>query len=102
VLIALSFSQQGFAKGLMDLYLHFLHRSNIKIRFQEEVPVHFVQLVDTMIYKLKHNLLLFWYLLPLGWLYCVIHRKSASFLFLAAIFNIIVMSNYVYPHVFAQ
>ncbi|HXH19724.1 MAG TPA: hypothetical protein VNJ07_11645 [Chitinophagales bacterium] len=100
--LALAWTEKGLSYGLKDLFLHFLHRSNLSIRFHEEAPVSMVMLADTIIYKLKHNLLVFWYLLPLAWLYCLLKRKSVSFLLPAAAVNILLMSNYVYPHVFAQ
>ena len=102
VFLALAWSEKGLYEGGKDLFLQFLHRSNIEMRFEEETQISVVRLADIFIYKLKHNLLVFWYLLPLAWIFCFIHRKSIAFLLPAAVINILIMANYVGPHVFAQ
>jgi len=102
VFISLCWSQEGLMKGFQRLYAQFLFRVNAKTRYDWQSSLNLLTLLDVLVFKLKHNLLIFWYLLPLSWLYCLVKKKSVLFLVPAIIVHAILFKVYIFGQIFAQ
>lgn len=100
IIVFLSWTDNGFRDGFNELLLQFLHRSNISLRYSENVT--FIQLFLTLSRHLIYNMGILSIFLPFTYFYIFIKKNPALFLLPTAIVYSIIMRNYAGVHVFAN